>query len=280
MDHIGFGLSDQASFEMVEMHHAKNLLQLVQSLNLTRVTLAVHDWGGPIGLGAFIQEPWRVSNLVVMNSTVFPMPSDELTYQNYPLTWLPWCHTPKVVADSLWGGMAAYAVSHGAPQSAVKFLAGAVGSIFRHALKMIKVGTPEYVWSRSLSSKSNARSSKRMVRQTPVWGHGYSYKDKHHGLQDNHSFYEFMQNNILSSWGPSGSNIQASGFFGRWDPCGKDSVITQWQTALPNMKSNTHTFEDVGHFIEEYKGPEIAQAILKMHKINEVTPVKHSVSAR
>ncbi len=34
MDHIGFGLSDQALFEMVCMDHADNLLQLIKQLDL------------------------------------------------------------------------------------------------------------------------------------------------------------------------------------------------------------------------------------------------------
>ena len=33
MDHIGFGLSDQATFEMVEIHHSENLLQLTLLMN-------------------------------------------------------------------------------------------------------------------------------------------------------------------------------------------------------------------------------------------------------
>ncbi len=266
MDHIGFGLSDQATFEMVEMHHANNLLQLIQHLDLNQVTLAVHDWGGPIGMGAFIQEPGRVRNIVVMNSTVFPMPSDGFTYENYPVSWLPWCQTPKIMPDKLWAGVAAYVVSHSGPQSSFKFILNTSKYTFRHAFGLLKQGTPEHVWAQSLSTKANARSSKRMVRQTPVWGHGYTYMDPTHGRQDNHSFYEFMQNNIAASWGGKNSQVNVAGFFGQWDACGKDSIIKQWQSALPKMKDDTHTFSDVGHFVEEQKGPEIAEAILKMHE--------------
>jgi pimeloyl-ACP methyl ester carboxylesterase len=46
VDHVAFGLSDQATFEMVDMHHARNLTQLVRHLDLRDVTLVVHDWGG------------------------------------------------------------------------------------------------------------------------------------------------------------------------------------------------------------------------------------------
>ncbi len=51
MDHIGFGLSDQASFEMVSMDRANNLFQLIKHLELKRVTLIIHDWGVQSVLG-------------------------------------------------------------------------------------------------------------------------------------------------------------------------------------------------------------------------------------
>lgn len=184
MDHIGFGLSDQATFEMVDIHHASNLVQLVRHLDLRDVTLVVHDWGGPIGIGALIDEHERVRNLVVMNTTIFPMPGDGLTYENFPVAWLPWCRTPALAPDALWGGVAARVVSHGEPQSTARFMAG------------------------------------------------------------------------------------VAGHFGSWDPCGKASVIRQWHEALPRMRERTHVYRNNGHFIEEYRGPEIARSILEMNGLS------------
>jgi len=85
---------------MVDMHHAANLAQLARHLDLRDVTLVVHDWGGPIGIGAFIAEPDHVRNLLVMNTTVFPMPSDGFTYENFPRWWMPWCKTPALTPDA------------------------------------------------------------------------------------------------------------------------------------------------------------------------------------
>lgn len=268
MDHIGFGLSDQASYEMVDMHHASNLLQLIKHLDLQAVTLVLHDWGGPIGAGAFIQEPHRVKNLVVMNTTVFPMPEAGFTYKNYPFSWLPWSKTPYMVPDSLWGGIAAYVVSNAAPQSGVKFVYQAIKMAFKHGLSLVDRGTPEYVWSQMLRSKANAISSKRNVLQTPVWGHGYQYRDSVIGNVDNTNFYQHLQQHLCLSWGEQGKNIPAVGFFGQWDACGKDEVIEQWQQALPQMKNATYTYADVGHFIEEYKYQEIAEAILSLNNLH------------
>lgn len=266
MDHIGFGLSDDADFEMVEMHHAANLLQLVRHLDLQQVTLAVHDWGGPIGIGAFIEDAWRISNLVVMNTTVFPMPTDGYTYQNFPFRLLPWCITPRIVPNFLWGGLAAYVVSHGSPQSWPRFIVGIAQFMLKHALRRIPKNQPEYVWSESFRNSANAMSSKRFVKQTPFWGHGYSYFDSRHGMQNNRDFYGNIQQKISQVWAGE-RKIGVACHFGRWDACGKDSVINQWTAALPQAVENTHCYENVGHFIEEYCGAEIAESVLRLNRL-------------
>ncbi len=63
VDHIGFGLSDQADFEIVDMNHSENLAQLVRALDLDDITLVIHDWGGAIGTCAFLDMPERISAL-------------------------------------------------------------------------------------------------------------------------------------------------------------------------------------------------------------------------
>ncbi|MFX1294301.1 MAG: hypothetical protein ACFFD2_05510 [Promethearchaeota archaeon] len=42
------------------MVHAKDLLQLIEYLDPTNVTLITHDWGGPIGTGAFLKSLERI----------------------------------------------------------------------------------------------------------------------------------------------------------------------------------------------------------------------------
>jgi pimeloyl-ACP methyl ester carboxylesterase len=268
MDHIGFGVSDQASFEMVDMHHAANLAQLIRHLDLHNVTLVVHDWGGPIGIGAFVDEPDRVERLVVINTGIFPIPQDHITYTNWPWRWMPWSRLPHVVPDSVWGGAAACAVLNANPGSLLKLYLKSFKYQILFSLGKIPPKTPASVYSEPLRSKANARSSKRNVLQTPVWGCGYSYTDPVIGKQDNHAFYEKMQETVPEAWGPQGANIPVAGHFGSWDPMGKDSVIRQWQEALPQMKQHTHIYPDHGHFVEEYKGAEIAASILELNGIS------------
>ncbi|WP_435743201.1 alpha/beta fold hydrolase [Nocardioides sp. SYSU DS0663] len=261
VDHLGFGRSDQAGFEMVDMHHAANLRSLVRALDLRGITLVVHDWGGPIGIGALLEDADRVSGLVVLNSTVFPIPAEGPTYESYPSPLLPWARTPVLVPDRFWGAMAAAVVTM--PTTGA---AGLVAAGRRIAAQLRPGGgTPvEAVFRRQLASTRNARSSKRMVRQTPVWGHGYSYDEPRLGRQDNTSFYRGIQERLGAAWGPHGSDIPVAAVFGAWDPLAKPGVLAQWAEALPRVRDDTTVLDGVSHFVEEHRPAEVAEAVTRV----------------
>ncbi|GAA5315103.1 MAG: hypothetical protein AseanaTS_03070 [Candidatus Pelagadaptatus aseana] len=259
MDHIGFGLSDQASFEMVDYHHTNNLKQLIAHLNVTDVTLVIHDWGGAIGVGAFIDSPQRVSSLVLMNTTIFPMPAEGDTYTNFPfpgplawnrlgtyLPWRVWKHVPPMV-------MFSPASKPGFALHGLKF-----------ALRSLtgQLNEEEKMYRRMFRTEANARSSMRNVKQTRVWGHGYRYFDDREGWQDNREFYRNMQAKIGACWGPKGQNIPVRGFFGLFDPCAKTQVQQQWLDALPQLQGYITCFENRGHFVEEHEPQAIASGIV------------------
>jgi haloalkane dehalogenase len=72
-DLIGFGLSEklQRPGDYSLEGHVQDLGALVESLDLRDLTLVVHGWGGPVGLGVAVRFPERVRALVVMNSFAF-----------------------------------------------------------------------------------------------------------------------------------------------------------------------------------------------------------------
>jgi pimeloyl-ACP methyl ester carboxylesterase len=59
-DMIGFGLSEKPTREAAHSldGHTANLTALVRQLDLQRITLVCHDWGGPTGL-SFCHEQSR-----------------------------------------------------------------------------------------------------------------------------------------------------------------------------------------------------------------------------
>ena len=71
-DFFGFGRSDKPSKDSdysVDFHR-ESILHLIESLNLTNITLVVQDWGGMIGLTLPITDPSRFKRFCVMNTTL------------------------------------------------------------------------------------------------------------------------------------------------------------------------------------------------------------------
>jgi haloalkane dehalogenase len=72
-DHAGFGRSDKPmdldwyTYD----RHTEMTGSLLEELDLRDVTMVVHDWGGPIGLRIAVEQPDRVSRLVVMDTGLF-----------------------------------------------------------------------------------------------------------------------------------------------------------------------------------------------------------------
>ena len=71
-DHIGCGLSDKPQDWPYRLQgHVLNLCRLVEQLDLRRITLVVHDWGGAIGMGAATRLSDRFARFVVTNTAAF-----------------------------------------------------------------------------------------------------------------------------------------------------------------------------------------------------------------
>lgn len=72
-DLFGFGRSDKPVDDAVYTiaFHRNALIELIETLNLSNITLVCQDWGGLLGLTIPYQLPDRFAGLIVMN-TAFP----------------------------------------------------------------------------------------------------------------------------------------------------------------------------------------------------------------
>jgi pimeloyl-ACP methyl ester carboxylesterase len=71
-DFIGFGRSDKPedqAFYTFDMHRAF-LLDFIERLHLSRITLVVQDWGGLLGLTLPMEMPQRFERLLIMNTAL------------------------------------------------------------------------------------------------------------------------------------------------------------------------------------------------------------------
>jgi haloalkane dehalogenase len=72
-DYAGFGRSDKPDERSWYTYdrHVEYVSGLLSSLDLSDVTVVVHDWGGPIGLRWAVENSDRVARLVILNTGLF-----------------------------------------------------------------------------------------------------------------------------------------------------------------------------------------------------------------
>lgn len=72
-DHMGMGKSGVPGepYPYRLRHRVANLESLLLRLDLRGMTLVLHDWGGPVGLGVATRHPERIKRLVLMNTWAF-----------------------------------------------------------------------------------------------------------------------------------------------------------------------------------------------------------------
>ena len=94
-DMIGFGLSEKPTREAAHSldGHTANLTALMRQLDLTRITLVCHDWGGPTGLSFAMSNPARVRALTIMSTWAWPMPPAEFHTRIFPWRMM---HAPLI----------------------------------------------------------------------------------------------------------------------------------------------------------------------------------------
>ncbi len=87
-DHMGCGLSEKPaldSFGYTLREHVDNLEALLEGLDLEfPINLAVHDWGGAIGMGYATRHPEKIKRLVILNTAAFRLPA------GCPFPWPIW----------------------------------------------------------------------------------------------------------------------------------------------------------------------------------------------
>lgn len=71
-DHLGCGLSEKPqAYDYTLGNHVENLGRLIDSLNVGKFHLIVHDWGGPIGLGTCLPRHDKLGKVVILNTAAF-----------------------------------------------------------------------------------------------------------------------------------------------------------------------------------------------------------------
>lgn len=71
-DHMGCGFSDKPQdYDYCLETHIQNAYKLIKFLDLQKIILIVHDWGGAIGMGLLTRYPELFDRVVILNTSAF-----------------------------------------------------------------------------------------------------------------------------------------------------------------------------------------------------------------
>lgn len=222
-DHIGMGKSDvpqDRSLYRLEQHIA-NLEALLLHLDVRNITLILHDWGGPVGLGFATRHPERIKRLILMNTWAFaPWPSG------------PFPRLVELIRSER--GEAFVLKKNGYLEPALlgtthhtEHLTSTVMAAYRAPFPTPESRLAMLYWSRDIP-----------VQETDV-----SYTEMKRIEQ---SLSQLSKTPILLIWGMR-------------DPVLPPTVLQQWQRLYPH--ATTHELEDASHFLQEDAPERIVQWI-------------------
>lgn len=93
-DHMGFGKSATPADRSYWLKdHVDNIEAFVLALNLQDITLVMHDFGGPVGMGLAARHPDRIKRIISVNGpTPFGQPDlvDQVTANASVSPWFQW----------------------------------------------------------------------------------------------------------------------------------------------------------------------------------------------
>ncbi len=231
-DHIGCGKSDKPGDDTYSYRLAQrveDIEALVEQLGLQGITLAIHDWGGMIGMGWAHRHPDLVARLVVLNTAAFPMPSTK----RLPASL--WLARDTKAGALLVRGFNAFA--RGATRLAVTRV---------RLPKEVRDGlcAPYDSWD-------HRRAVLRFVQDIPLKESDPSFSL----VRDvGEHLHQFNDRPVLICWGER-------------DFVFDDHFLRVWKTALPDAE--IHQFPDCGHYVLEDAPEEIEQLVLRFLAVAE-----------
>lgn len=231
-DHIGCGKSDKPgddtySYRLAE--RVEDIEALVEQLGLRDITLAVHDWGGMIGMGWADRHPDLVARLVVLNTAAFPMPSTK----RLPASL--WLARDTKAGALLVRGFNAFA--RGATRLAVT-----------------RVRLPKEVRDGLCAPYDNwdhRRAVLRFVQDIPLREGDPSFSLVR---EVGERLHQFNDRPVLICWGDR-------------DFVFDEHFLRVWKSALPDAE--VHQFPDCGHYVLEDAPAEIEGLVRRFLRIAE-----------
>lgn len=161
-DLIGFGKSDKPDLDYRFDTHYRFIEDFILDMDLTDLTLVLHDWGGPLGFRFAREHPERVSGICFMETFPFTLRMDELPAMARPLFR---AFRRPITGQMLimWQNLFVNLVL---PLSVKRHLPHSVMSVYRAPFRRPGSRFPVYVWPNALPLDDRKGDTWEQIRDT------------------------------------------------------------------------------------------------------------------
>ena len=226
-DWVGAGYSDhpRADAALTFAHHVADLVSLIDQLGLRGFVVVGQDWGGPQGIGAALQRVEKLSAAVLMNTWLFTGLISK--FHASPRPWMTW-HAPLI--GPFFMRRHKVLSHHGPSATTVRGLTDAEARGYHH---VFDEGGSDHVvmtWPRTIPMKEGDRGwadMQAIERRLP----------------------ELANTPVLLLWAPADEVFPIE--FGQ-----------KLKELLPHAEGPV-TFDRARHFLQDDRGPDLAQAIVE-----------------
>jgi haloalkane dehalogenase len=232
-DHLGCGLSDkpdESEYSFTLEQRVEDLEEFVSQLNLKKITLVLHDWGGMIGMAFAVRHPHLIERIIVSNTGAFRMP----TTKKFP--WQLSLARTKSVGRYL-------ILNHNAFSRAASKLC-----VARRELPQ-PIKEAYYL---PYNNKRNRLAVYNFVKDIPLTERDPSYSIVAHTEKN---LALFNKTPMLVLWGAK-------------DFVFDDHFLNQWKSHFPHAV--VHRFADVGHYILEDAWQEVVPIVKRFLANNPI----------
>ncbi len=223
-DLLGFGRSEKPVGAPYSLKwHIENITEMIQKLDLKDVTLVLHDWGGPIGLGFAVDHVESIKRLVIMNTWAFSIPADIVLPELLTSVRKPDLGEKYVLEQNI----------------------------------MVERSIPEGIYDKSkvtsqlleayrapFINPASRRSTLALVREIPVGNQGESASI----IASIHKRLRLLRVPMVIIWGVE-------------DRVFPVDIVKMWQLYFPS--SEVHLIPEASHFLQEDKPEEVVSRILR-----------------
>lgn len=239
IDHMGFGKSEKPEDRTYWLQdHIDNLERFVLGLDLHKLTLVMHDFGGPTGMGLAIRHPDRIKRIISVNG---PTPAGQpdltqrLTANAAASPWFQW-------------------IMKAEREGVLEQVLGHLDYNILSTLKLNGFQRNEIITDTWLHAYRTPFSTPAQSVGAIGWAKGFATGTHQFETPDAATKTELAKKPALAIWGQADRTLQAQHF------------LPLFSQAFPTGK--VHRLSGVGHYSPEDAPEEVSRLVMEFVAAN------------